>query len=125
MLSMKQILLWGSVALGSAYAQIAAAQTTAVMPVPAQQALENKYCAGCHNDKLKSGGFSWASVDLAHPDRNAEHVEAAIRKVRAGVMPPSGLRRPDAAAIKAFAASLEAGIDRADALHPEAGKPVL
>ncbi len=31
----------------------------------------------------------------------------AIRKVRAGLMPPAGLHRPDAAAMKAFAASLE------------------
>ena len=42
---MKRILLWGSVALGSAYVQIGAAQTTAVMPVPAQQALVNKCTA--------------------------------------------------------------------------------
>jgi Protein of unknown function (DUF1592)/Protein of unknown function (DUF1588)/Protein of unknown function (DUF1587)/Protein of unknown function (DUF1595)/Protein of unknown function (DUF1585) len=96
-----------------------------VMSVAAQQALVNKYCAGCHNDKMKSGGFSWSSVDLAHPARSAEHVEAAIRKLRAGVMPPTGMPRPDTATVKTFASSLEAAIDGAAPLRSSPAKPVL
>src|ERR1700722_18743370 len=101
-----------------ALGQTPKAAATVVMPVAAQQALVNEYCVGCHNDKLKSGGFSWASVDLAHPDRNTELLETAIRKLRAGVMPPASMPRPDAAATKAFAASLEEGIDRTATNHP-------
>src|SRR5436309_5503016 len=41
------------------------------------------------------------------------------------MMPPPGARRPDNAAVKAFAASLEDGIDRAAALHPNPGRPPL
>src|ERR1700742_4806150 len=86
-----------------ALGQTPKAAATVVMPVAAQQALVNEYCAGCHNDKLKTGGFPWASVDLPHPERSAEFVENAIRKMRAGVMPPSGLPRPQPAMIEAGA----------------------
>src|SRR5436309_3322782 len=76
---------------------LAAAQTPAPMTVASEQALVNKYCAGCHNDKMRAGGFSWTSVDLSDPSRNAPQVERVIRKVRAGMMPPAGMPRPDAA----------------------------
>src|ERR1700689_3999048 len=82
----------------------------ATMPLAAQQALVTKYCAGCHNDKLKSGGFSWTKINLAHVGAKAEQTEKAILKLRAGMMPPAGAPRPDAATIKQFAASLENGI---------------
>src|SRR5580704_13242673 len=101
-LLMIRILLRGPAVLGCAllcYTATVMGQTSGVMPVAAQQALVNEYCAGCHNDKLKTGGFSWASVDMAHPERSAKFVENAIRKMRAGVMPPSGLPRPQPAMI--------------------------
>ncbi len=66
----------------------------ATMPVESQQALVNQYCPVCHNDKMKSGGFSWKSIDLAHPDQHAEQVEKVIRKLRVGMMPPQGCRVP-------------------------------
>ncbi len=109
----------------AALGQTPRAAAAGVMPVAAQQTLVNRYCAGCHNDKLKTGGFSWASVDLAHPERSAEFVENAIRKMRAGVMPPSGLPRPEPAAIAAFTTSLEAGIDKLAASSSIPGKPIL
>ena len=90
-----------------------------------EQALVNKYCEVCHNDKLKSGGFSWTKVDLAHPDQSSEQLEKVIRKLRAGLMPPVGLPRPDAATTKAFVAALESGIDQAAAAHPNPGRPAL
>jgi len=43
-----------------------------------QHALVNQYCLGCHNDKLKSGNFSWTKIDLAHPEQNPEEAEKAI-----------------------------------------------
>ena len=44
------------------------------------RALVNQNCLGCHNDKLKSGGFSWKSVSLAHPEQSAEQVEKVIQE---------------------------------------------
>ena len=93
-------------ACGALYGQSADSLTPA-----AEQALVTKYCAGCHNDKLKSGGFSWNTIDLTHAERNAAQVEKVARFLRAGMMPPPGIPRPDAATNKNFAASLENAID--------------
>ena len=44
-----------------------------------------------------------------------------IRKLRAGMMPPPGARRPDAATIAAFVDALETRMDAAAALNPNPG----
>jgi hypothetical protein len=99
--------------------------SSATLPVTQQRALVDRYCAGCHNDKLKSGGFSWTKIDLAHPEQSVEQSEKVIRKLRAGMMPPPGLPRPDAATIRGFVVAMETSIDQAAALHPNPGKPAL
>ena len=43
--------------------------------VESQRALVNQYCVGCHNETVKSGGFSWTEVDLAHPEQSPDSVE--------------------------------------------------
>ena len=95
------------------------------MTLEAQRELVSQYCAGCHNDKLRSGGFSWLALDLAHPEKDLEQMEKVIRKVRTGMMPPSGARRPDAATMKAFAAGIESRVDQQAALHPYIKPPAL
>jgi hypothetical protein len=85
----------------------------------------NQACLGCHNDKLKSGGFSWSGVDLAHPEQHAEQVEKAVRYIRAGLMPPSGAPRPERAVLDSLAANFENAIDRAAAQNPNPGRPSL
>ncbi|HEV3198627.1 MAG TPA: DUF1592 domain-containing protein [Bryobacteraceae bacterium] len=90
-----------------------------------QRPLIDRYCAGCHNDQLKSGNMSLARLDPAHPGQNAELAEKVIRKLSAGMMPPAGLPRPNPAATKLFLTSLETGIDQAAALHPNPGRPAL
>jgi hypothetical protein len=94
----------------------------APLVISAQPELVNRYCAGCHNDKLKSGGFSAATVDWAHPDRTAERAEDVIRMIESGMMPRVGAPRPEAQVLKEFAASLENAIDAAAAAHPGAVK---
>src|SRR5213593_984424 len=88
---------------------------------PAQQELLNKYCLTCHNDKAKTGGLTLESMDVEHPFANAELWEKVIRKLRAGLMPPSGAPRPDRAALETFRASLEASIDQAASERPNPG----
>ena len=44
-----------------------------------------------------------------------------IRKLRAGMMPPSGARRPEAEVLTAMAAALETRMDQAAALKPNPG----
>ena len=100
-----------------------AAQTS--LAVGARQTLVNQYCAGCHNDKVKSGGFTFSKLDLAHPEQNSDQAERVIRKLRAGMMPPVGLPRPEGNGLGNFAASLESAIDSAAAAHPNPGRPAL
>ena len=51
---------------------------------------------GCHNDRAKAGGLTLASFDAGAATEHAEISEKVIRKLRAGMMPPAGARRPDA-----------------------------
>ncbi len=81
-------------------------------------------CAGCHNDKLKSGGLSFTALDLDHPEHNAKDWEKAILKIRAGMMPPAGAKR-DSVAINGLASYLENSLDQSASLHPNPGKPAL
>ena len=104
---------------------LAAALTAQPMPPAAQTALANKYCTGCHNDKLKSGGMSLSKFDFAHPEQKAEQVEKIMRKLIAGRMPPMGLPRPETPELKSFVNSLADNIDRAAATRPNAGAPDL
>jgi hypothetical protein len=90
-----------------------------------QQTTVNRYCLGCHNEKLKSGNFSWSKIDLAHVDQSAEQTERAIRMLHAGMMPPPGLPRPDPAATSVLISYLENSIDRASGVHPFPGAPAL
>jgi mono/diheme cytochrome c family protein len=81
-----------------------------------------KYCVGCHSEKGKAGGLSLVGFDPAHAEQQAETAERMIRKLRAGMMPPPGARRPEADALATFATSLETRIDAAAALHPNPGR---
>jgi hypothetical protein len=107
-------------------ASVAYGQSASNFSTPAaQRAFINQYCAYCHNDKLKSGNMTLTALDLEHIDKTAELAEKAARKVRVGLMPPPGMPRPNAAAVKAFAASLETSLDQAAAVNPNPGRPAL
>lgn len=90
-----------------------------------QRELVDEYCVACHDDALAIGGFSFSALDLEHPDRSADKAEQLIRKVRSGMMPPVGFPRPDVAALKAFASTLETRIDQAAADAPHVSAPEL
>ena len=51
--------------------------------------------------------------------------EKVIRKVEAGMMPPAGVPRPDAATRKALVANLEGVLDRAAKASPNPGRPLV
>ena len=105
---------------------IAAFAASALAAVtPDARAGFTRYCSGCHNDKLKSGGFSLTAVDLTRPQRTAEPAEKVIRKLHAGMMPPPGLPRPDAAMTTAMTHLLETEIDKAATAQPNPGRPAL
>ena len=97
----------------------------AATSVDAQRAFVQQYCTGCHNERVKSGGFSWTELDVARPDHNPKRTEDVIRKVRAGLMPPAGARRPDAALLTEFSTALGTRLDEMVASHPNYKAPEL
>ena len=89
------------------------AQTAGATPVAAPRELIDKYCLGCHSDKVKSGGLALSELNLDAVDQHAEIAEKVIRKLRGGLMPPAGAKRPDAHAAAEFVSWLETKIDSA------------
>jgi len=92
-----------------------------------QTALVKQYCATCHNDRNQNNaaGLSLQGFDAAkigHDADVAETAEKMIRKLRSGMMPPPGSRRPDGAVLTAFATSMETRLDQAAALNPNPGR---
>jgi mono/diheme cytochrome c family protein len=81
--------------------------------VSSQQTLINQYCVACHNDRLKSGGLALSALNLDAPDQSAEVAEKVIRKLRGGLMPPAGAKRPDSHTAAEFVTWLENKIDTA------------
>src|SRR5215510_5100471 len=78
-----------------------------------QRALLTEYCLTCHNDRAKTGGLTLEQLDIDHPETNPEVWEKVVRKLRAGMMPPTGMPRPERATYETFRRTLEDSIDRA------------
>jgi hypothetical protein len=90
------------------YGQTPAQPAPAVSP---QKAIINQYCSACHNPKVGSGGLVLTTLN---PDNVTEHPEIwekVVRKLRSGMMPPSGMRRPAPAALETFITTLETDLD--------------
>jgi hypothetical protein len=123
---MNRILLASLVAFVlAAWASVAGQQKDVVSGVSGTDVVSGvsrTYCETCHNDRLKTGGLSLQGLSI---DGNAETWEKVIRKVRAGMMPPAGAKRPEQAALDAFAGSIETTIDRAAAATPTPGRAPL
>src|SRR5215207_2404481 len=86
----------------------------------AQQALVQQYCITCHNESAKQGGLSLEKNSIATAGSNPELWEKVVRKLRAGVMPPPGVRRPPLAEYEGLRNWLEAEIDRNAQRNPGA-----
>ncbi len=87
-----------------------------------QTGVVKQYCTACHSDRGKAGGLSLAAFDASKVVDNAATAEKMIRKLRLGMMPPPGARRPEAAVLAALAESIESRLDRAAALNPNPGR---
>ena len=86
------------------------------------RAILDRYCVGCHSDRLRTAGLTLQAVDLANPAAHAETLEKAIVKLRLGSMPPAGRPRPAPAVYSALAGWLETGLDREAAARPNPGR---
>jgi hypothetical protein len=98
--------------------------SAATAAIPPQKALIDQYCIGCHSDRGKAGGLALSTLNLDAVHENAEVAEKVIRKLRGGLMPPAGAKRPDKQSAAAFVSWLENGIDT-KAVAPPAGRVPL
>ena len=80
--------------------------------VDKQRALVDKYCVGCHNARVKSGGLVLESLDFAKLADHREIAEKVALKLRSGMMPPLRAPRPDKAALDGLIAWMEQELDR-------------
>jgi hypothetical protein len=91
----------------------------------AERALLDQYCVTCHNDKIRTANFSLQKLDLNMVGDHPEVWEKVVRKLRAGVMPPPGVRRPPLAEYEGLRDWLEMEIDRKAAGRANPGSVVL
>jgi cytochrome c551/c552 len=80
-----------------------------------------QYCAGCHSNRAKTGGLSLQGWTPAANEAGRETSEKMIRKLRAGMMPPAGARRPDEAQLARLATALETQMDAVAGVSPDPG----
>ena len=98
----------------SANAQQSATQTTV-----------QRYCAGCHNEKLKTAGVILENAAPESAGADPVIWEKVLRKLRSSEMPPAGVPQPSEADRKALMEVVTAGLDRAAAEHPNPGRPTI
>src|SRR5262245_17708390 len=99
-----------------------APQSTAGSTNSSPRDVINQYCAGCHNERLKSGELTVTSFDVDRPEENPEVWEKVVRKLRGRMMPPPGRPRPDEKTYDQIVSYLETSLDRAAIAKPNPGR---
>ena len=99
----------------------AAAASERTTSYESQNAVVADYCVMCHSDEAMTAGFSLEAFDVGRADESAPVSEKMIRKLRAGMMPPSFAPQADPAEIADLARTLEERIDEVAAKNPNPG----
>ena len=106
-------------------ARVGAAKTVApsvpAMSSAAQTELVATYCGSCHSERAKAGGLSLAGFNAMRAAESPDVVEKMLRKLRAGMMPPAGAKRPPAGSLDELTVALEARVDEHAAVNPNPG----
>ena len=115
-----------AVLLLAAPLQICAQQSKAASAgsatVSSQRQFLDRYCVGCHNERLRTGGMSLVPAYSAKPDAQPELWENVVRKLRTGVMPPPTASQPPESDRLAMSTWLETSLDAASAAKPNPGR---
>ncbi|HET9358964.1 MAG TPA: DUF1592 domain-containing protein, partial [Vicinamibacterales bacterium] len=93
------------------------AASAPVQDAAGSRALLDKYCVTCHNARTKTADLLLDQLDVAHLGDHAEIAEKVVRKVRAGLMPPTDMPRPDAATLESLIVWMEKELDRGAETH--------
>ena len=108
--------------LAAASAADAAADTESAPATSTETEIVRQFCVRCHNERRLTGNLSLEEFVVEEADRNADTAERMVRKLRAGMMPPPGARRPAGDTLNALVERLEEVLDGAAAAHPEPGE---
>ena len=83
------------------------------------------YCVGCHNVQARQRNavpVALEHLDLGRVPDDAAAWEQVVRKMRAGVMPPNGARRPAPDLRDRFLTAAERALDAAARANPNPGR---
>ncbi len=114
--------------LGLGVAAVAAAGAAVYMSmhrspeavIKEQWAMLDRYCTDCHNNAEFTAGISFEGLHPENVVADAKIWEAAIHKLRLGMMPPRDEPQPDPHMKEEFVTALEDTLDAAAAAHPYA-----
>ena len=85
------------------------------------QATLAKYCATCHNERLRTAGLVLDPMGVGRPGDQSETWEKVLRQLRAGTMPPPGASRPPQALYARASGYLARELEGNAAGHPNPG----
>lgn len=86
-----------------------------------ENAVLEEYCVRCHSERRLRGNLSLEGFDAAEPHLTGDVAEKIIVKLRAGMMPPPGVSRPEGDTLRALVESLEQRMDDAASRNPNPG----
>src|SRR5690606_28662050 len=78
-------------------------------------------CVRCHSARRMTGNLSLEDFDVSSAAEQAETAERMIRKLRAGMMPPPGARRPGGDTLAVLVETIEEVVDDAWSDSPRPG----
>jgi cytochrome c5 len=102
---------------GAARLRAGAQSAAAARTSSPQQALVSRYCVTCHNGRLRTADLLLDELDFSRLGNHAEVAEKVVRKLRAGLMPPTGMPRPDADTLESLIRWMEDELDRSAVTH--------
>ena len=121
---------WGGITAGLV-ANVSASPATKPVPGYGRSAARTasnetevvqRVCVRCHNERRLTGNLSLEGFVVEEADQNADIAERMVRKLRAGMMPPPGTRRPAGDTLMVLVERLEEILDGAAARRPDPGE---
>ncbi len=89
---------------------------------PGPNEIVAQYCVRCHNERRRIQNLVLEGFDIADAAQRRPTIEKMIRKLRAGMMPPQGMPRPEPEVLAEMATELEETMDRIAASDPNPGR---
>ena len=106
---------------GARSVAVVATHVDAALPEIDENDVVEEYCVRCHSDRRLRGNLSLEMFDADRPEAMGEVAEKIVVKLRAGMMPPPGVARPEGDTLQALVASLEAKLDASAERSPNPG----